>query len=69
MERKYEHTGECSRDEEDLAPTATVTSPTAGEGFAPSLSLLVIPCALHNFPNVGKSRPTVKHLQGCATHW
>lgn len=26
MERKYEHTGECGRNEEDLAPTATVTS-------------------------------------------
>lgn len=62
MERKCEHTGECGRKQEDLAPTATVTSQTAAEGFAPSLSLLAIPCcAPHNFSNVRKSRPTVKH--------
>lgn len=39
MDRKYEQIGECGRKEEDLAPTATVTSQTAGEGFALSPSL------------------------------
>lgn len=39
MDRKYEQIGECGGKEEDLAPTATVTSQTAGEGFAPSPSL------------------------------
>lgn len=39
MDRKYEQMGECGRKEEDLAPTATVTSQTAGEGFTPSPSL------------------------------
>lgn len=50
MERKYE----CARNEEDLVPTATVTSQTAGEAFAPPLTLLVIPCAFHNYSNIAK---------------